>query len=130
MLLKKNIYLCSPKLLTRSSSWPRTPGFHPGNQGFESPTGDQTKEKKNMATHKSAFKRIRSTQKRRDFNRYYSKTMRNAIRDFRKIEKKEEADKEIISLISLIDRNAKRGIIHKNKAANLKSKITKKLNSL
>lgn len=83
-----------------------------------------------MATHKSAFKRIRSTQKRRDFNRYYSKTMRNAIRDFRKIEKKEEADKEIISLISLIDRNAKRGIIHKNKAANLKSKITKKLNSL
>lgn len=56
--------------------------------------------------------------------------MRNAIRTFRKIEKKEEADKEIISLISLIDRNAKRGIIHKNKAANLKSKITKKLNSL
>lgn len=83
-----------------------------------------------MANHKSALKRVRSSQKRRNYNRYYAKTMRNAIRNFRKIENKDEAAKVLNSLISLIDRNAKRGIIHKNKAANLKSKITKKFNTL
>ena len=83
-----------------------------------------------MANHKSALKRVRSTQKRRNYNRYYAKTMRNAIRNFRKIEKKDEAAPLLNSLISLIDRNAKRGVIHKNKAANLKSKITKKFNTL
>ncbi len=76
-----------------------------------------------MANHKSALKRIRQTEKRRLYRRYYAKTMRNAIRDFRKITKKEEAEKQINGLISLIDKNAKRGIIHKNKAANLKSKL-------
>ena len=83
-----------------------------------------------MANHKSALKRVRSTQKRRNYNRYYAKTMRNAIRNFRQIEKKDEAEKLFKGLISLIDRNAKRGVIHKNKAANLKSKITKKFNTL
>ncbi|PLW94811.1 MAG: 30S ribosomal protein S20 [Marinilabiliales bacterium] len=83
-----------------------------------------------MANHKSALKRVRSTQKRRNYNRYYAKTMRNAIRNFRQIEKKDEAAKLLNGLISLIDRNAKRGVIHRNKAANLKSKITKKFNTL
>jgi small subunit ribosomal protein S20 len=83
-----------------------------------------------MANHKSALKRVRSTEKRRNYNRYYAKTMRNAIRVFRQIEKKDEAAKQLTGLISLIDRNAKRGVIHRNKAANLKSKLTKKFNNL
>lgn len=83
-----------------------------------------------MANHKSALKRVRSTEKRRNYNRYYAKTMRNAIRAFRSIEKKDEAAKQLTGLISMIDRNAKRGVIHRNKAANLKSKITKKFNTL
>ncbi|MBN2727797.1 MAG: 30S ribosomal protein S20 [Bacteroidales bacterium] len=83
-----------------------------------------------MANHKSALKRVRSTEKRRNYNRYYAKTMRNAIRVFRQIEKKDKAAKQLTGLISLIDRNAKRGVIHRNKAANLKSKLTKKFNNL
>ena len=83
-----------------------------------------------MANHKSAEKRIRQTEKRRLINHYYGKTMRNAIRDFKKITKKEEAEKELKTLFSLIDKNAKRHIIHKNKAANLKSKLTLFYNKL
>ncbi|PKP03337.1 MAG: 30S ribosomal protein S20 [Bacteroidetes bacterium HGW-Bacteroidetes-6] len=83
-----------------------------------------------MANHKSSLKRIRSNNTRKIYNRYYSKTMRNAIRKFRSLSEKSEADASFKSLISLIDKNAKRGIIHKNKASNLKSKLTKKLNAL
>lgn len=56
--------------------------------------------------------------------------MRNAIRDFRKLTEKTEALEKLSPVLSLIDKNAKRGIIHKNKAANLKSKLTKKVNAL
>ncbi len=83
-----------------------------------------------MANHKSALKRIRSNRVRRMRNRYYAKTMRNAIKSFRHLEDKEEAAKQLPKIVSLIDKNAKRSVIHKNKAANLKSKLTKKLNAL
>lgn len=83
-----------------------------------------------MANHKSALKRIRQTEKRRTHNRYYGKTMRNAIRQFRTMEDKKEAQDKLPSIVSLIDKLAKRSIIHKNKAANLKSKLTKHVNAM
>jgi small subunit ribosomal protein S20 len=83
-----------------------------------------------MANHKSALKRIRSNRVRRMRNRYYAKTMRNAIKSFRNLDNKEEAVKQLPAIVSLIDKNAKRSVIHKNKAANLKSKLTKKLNAM
>ncbi|NLL27402.1 MAG: 30S ribosomal protein S20 [Bacteroidales bacterium] len=83
-----------------------------------------------MANHKSSIKRIRSNNTKRLYNRYYSKTMRNAIKNFRSLTDKTDAAAKLTSIISIIDKNAKRGIIHKNKAANLKSKLTKKYNLL
>jgi small subunit ribosomal protein S20 len=83
-----------------------------------------------MAHHKSALKRIRSTEKRRIRNKYYSKTMRNAIRRFRSLTSKQEAADQLPQLVSLIDKNAKRNVIHKNKAGNLKSKLTRLASSL
>jgi len=83
-----------------------------------------------MANHKSSIKRIRSNDKKRLRNRYYSKTMRNAVRTFRAINVKEEAATKLSALISLIDKLAKRAIIHKNKASNLKSKLMRKVNNL
>ncbi len=77
-----------------------------------------------MANHSSSKKRIRQTLKRNLRNRYYAKTMRNSIRDFRAIENKEEAQGKLSDMYTLIDKSASRGIIHKNKAANLKSKLT------
>lgn len=78
-----------------------------------------------MANHKSALKRVRSDEKKRDRNRYQHKTTRNAIRDIRAEENKEEASKKLPSVISMIDKLAKNNIIHKNKAANLKSSLSK-----
>ena len=83
-----------------------------------------------MANHKSAIKRIRSTETRRVHNRYFARTMRNAIKDFRGITEKKEAEEKFNNLISFIDKNSKRNIIHKNKAANIKAKLAKQLNSL
>lgn len=83
-----------------------------------------------MANHKSSIKRIRNSNTKRLYNRYYSKTMRNAIRNFKSLTDKSEATAKFTSIISIIDKNVKRGIIHKNKAANLKSKLTKKYNLL
>ena len=83
-----------------------------------------------MANHKSSIKRIRSNDKKRLRNRYYSKTMRNAVRNFRAISVKEEAATKLSGLISLIDKLAKRAIIHMNKASNLKSKLMRKVNNL
>ncbi|MGP1514805.1 MAG: 30S ribosomal protein S20 [Bacteroidales bacterium] len=78
-----------------------------------------------MANHKSALKRIRQSEKKRLYNRYYSKTMRHALRDFRAITDKKEAEEKLPKMISVIDKLAQKSIIHKNKAANLKSKCTK-----
>ena len=83
-----------------------------------------------MANHKSALKRIRSSEIKRQRNRFQHKTTRNAIRDFKGLEKKKEAAKQLPLVVSMIDKFAKNNIIHDNKAANLKSKLTKYLNSL
>ena len=83
-----------------------------------------------MANHKSAIKRIKTSEKKRVHNRYFARSMRNAIRKFRVLTDMKEAEKSLPSLVSLIDKNAKRGIIHKRKAANLKSKLTKKIATL
>ena len=56
--------------------------------------------------------------------------MRNALRDIRAIENKEEAQAQLPKMVSLIDKLAKKGMIHKNKAANLKSGLMMKINSL
>ena len=83
-----------------------------------------------MANHKSALKRIRSNETKRERNRFQHKTTRNAIRDFKALEKKKEAEKQFPLVISMIDKLAKNNIIHDNKAANLKSKLTKHLGAL
>ncbi|MBP1646381.1 MAG: ribosomal protein [Bacteroidetes bacterium] len=83
-----------------------------------------------MANHKSALKRIRSSERKRIANRYYAKTMRNALRDFRTLEDKTTAEEKLPKLLSSIDKLAKRSIIHKNKASNLKSKCMKRIASL
>jgi len=83
-----------------------------------------------MANHKSAEKRIRQNSKRRLANRYYSKTTRNLIRDLRATGTKEEASKALPKVVALLDKLAKRGNIHKNKASNLKSKLTRRVSAL
>ncbi|MCD4665144.1 MAG: 30S ribosomal protein S20 [Bacteroidales bacterium] len=83
-----------------------------------------------MANHISAIKRIRQNEKRRLHNRYYARTMRNALRDFRSISDKKEAEENYPKVVSLIDKLTKKNIIHKNKAANLKSKLAKQVNTL
>ena len=82
-----------------------------------------------MANHKSALKRIRSNEAKRLRNRYQHKTTRNAIRKLRGAEKK-EAEAMLPSVISMIDKLAKKNIIHNNKAANLKSNLTKHVAAL
>ncbi|QTN39020.1 30S ribosomal protein S20 [Cryomorphaceae bacterium] len=74
-----------------------------------------------MANHKSALKRIRSTETRRLRNRYYHKTMRNALREFRAMTEKKQMEDRYPAIASMIDRLAKNNVIHKKKAANLKS---------
>ncbi len=83
-----------------------------------------------MAYHKSAKKRIRSNNAKRLRNRYYAKTTRTAIKKMRNNNDKEKAEKDLPRVISLIDRLAKKSVIHKNKAANLKSKMTRHVNNL
>ncbi len=83
-----------------------------------------------MANHKSALKRIRQNEKRRVKNKYYAKTMRNALRNFLSNKDKKESEKELPGITSVIDRVAKMNIIHKNKAANLKSEANKHVLSL
>ncbi|MDX1326284.1 MAG: 30S ribosomal protein S20 [Arenibacter sp.] len=83
-----------------------------------------------MANHKSAIKRIRRNEAVRLRNRYQHRTTRNAVRKLRAEEDKEAAEKLLPSVVSMIDRLAKRNIIHANKAANLKSKLTKQVAAL
>lgn len=83
-----------------------------------------------MANHKATKKDVRQASKRRDSNRYYGKTTRNAIRDLKEIATKKEAGEKFTEVSSQIDKMAKKGIIHKNKAANLKSKLARKVNAL
>jgi len=74
-----------------------------------------------MANHKSTLKRIRSDKSKALINKYQHKTTRNAIRRLRALEDKKEAEALFPSVVSMIDKIAKKNIIHKNKAANLKS---------
>lgn len=83
-----------------------------------------------MANHKSALKRVRQTEKRRLHNRYYHKTARNAVKKLRSITDVAEASEMLPRVISMVDKLVKRGIIHKNKSSNLKSKLTKHINKL
>jgi small subunit ribosomal protein S20 len=83
-----------------------------------------------MANHSATRKDARQAAKRTERNKYYGKTTRNAIRDLREIKVKGDASKKLLEVSSMIDKLAKRGIIHKNKAANLKSKLTKKVNAI
>ena len=83
-----------------------------------------------MANHKSALKRIRSNEKRRVLNKYQHKTTRNAIKAIRLATVKAEAAAKLQIVMSMIDKFAKKNIIHANKASNLKSKLTKLVASL
>lgn len=83
-----------------------------------------------MANHSATKKSVRKSTKRNERNRYQGKTSRNAIRDFKAIDNKAAATEKLPDIASRIDKLAKRGIIHKNKAANLKSKLTRGIQSL
>lgn len=81
-----------------------------------------------MANHSATKKDVRQSTKRNERNRYYGKTTRNAIRDLKAADKT-VATGELPKVASMIDKLAKRGTIHKNKAANLKSKLAKRVNA-
>lgn len=83
-----------------------------------------------MANHSATKKDMRQSAKRRERNKYYGKTTRNAIRDLKELKSGKDAAKQLPEVASMIDKLAKKGIIHKNKAANLKSKLTRKVNTL
>lgn len=83
-----------------------------------------------MANHKSALKRIRSNEAKRLTNKYQHKTTRNAIKKFRELTDKKEAEKMFPTVISMLDRLAKKNVIHANKAANLKSGLAKHVATL
>ncbi len=83
-----------------------------------------------MANHKSALKRIRSNEAKRLRNKYQHKTTRNAIKRLREATDKKEAEGMFSTVVSMLDKLAKNNIIHKNKAANLKSKLAKHIATL
>lgn len=83
-----------------------------------------------MANHPSAIKRIKQSEKRRLHNKYYAKTVRNAIKKLRETTDKKSADELYPKVVSRIDKLAGKNHIHKNKAANLKSKLAKHISGL
>lgn len=83
-----------------------------------------------MANHKSSLKRIRQTATRKAHNHYYAKTARNAVRDLRATTDKAQATQMLPKVSSMLDKLAKRNIIHRNKAANLKSSLAIYTNKL
>jgi small subunit ribosomal protein S20 len=83
-----------------------------------------------MAHHRSALKRIRQNTKRRLQNRYYKKSTRTAIKNLRGLKSRSEAGEFLPKVISMIDKLAKRGSIHQNKASNLKSGLARFVNGL
>lgn len=83
-----------------------------------------------MANHKSALKRIRNSESKRLRNKFQHKTTRNAIKELRGTKKKKDAEKQLPLVTSMIDKLAKNKIIHKNKAANLKSNLTRYVSAL
>ena len=102
-------------------------------RGVRFPYGLQLKLKniiEEMANHKSSLKRIRQTEKRNLLNRYLGKNMRSAVRGLRAMNDKNEALAKFPQVQKMLDRMAKRGLIHKNKAANLKSGLCAKIAKL
>jgi small subunit ribosomal protein S20 len=83
-----------------------------------------------MANHKSAEKRIRANAAKQDRNKYQAKTMRNALKNLRSTKDKKAASDLLPGVASMLDKLAKKNVIHKSKAANLKSKLTKMVNGL
>jgi len=83
-----------------------------------------------MANHKSSIKRIRQSEKRRVHNKYHGRTTRNALKEIRDTNDKEKATEMLPKVTAMLDKLAKKNIIHSRKAANLKSKITKRVNQL
>ncbi len=83
-----------------------------------------------MPTHKSAAKRVRQNEKRKVHNKYYAKTTRNAIKNLKETKDKKEAEQNLPQVFAMIDKLAKKNIIHRNKAANVKSKLTHHVNKL
>jgi small subunit ribosomal protein S20 len=83
-----------------------------------------------MAYHKSSEKRIRQTKVKNESNKYHAKTMRNALKDIRSTTTKKEAEELLPKMNSMLDRLAKKNIIHANKASNLKSSVVKHVSGL
>ena len=83
-----------------------------------------------MANHKSALKRIRNSETKRLRNRYQHKTTRNAMKKFKELSTKKEAEKMFPLVVSMIDKLSKKNIIHNNKASNLKSNMAKHVAAL
>lgn len=83
-----------------------------------------------MANHKSSLKRIRQDKKKNLHNRYYAKTMRNAVRKLRATTDKAVATELLPKVQKMLDKLAKTNIIHKNKAANIKSSVARHVNGL
>jgi small subunit ribosomal protein S20 len=83
-----------------------------------------------MANHKSAEKRIRQTEARKLENRYHARTMRNSVKKLRNTTTKSEAGEMLPKVASMLDKLAKKNVIHPNKAANLKSSLTKHVQGL
>jgi small subunit ribosomal protein S20 len=83
-----------------------------------------------MANHKSTKKDVRQAAKRRALNRYQGKTTRNAIRDLKAITDSGQAGEKLSAVVSKIDKLAKKGVIHKNKAGNIKSALAKRINAM
>ena len=83
-----------------------------------------------MANHASADKRFRQSEKRRVHNKYYARTTRNAIKALRNTTDKAAAEASMPKVFAMIDKLAKTNVIHKNKAANLKSGIAVYVNKL
>jgi small subunit ribosomal protein S20 len=83
-----------------------------------------------MANHAATKKDVRQSAKRNERNRYYGKTTRNAIRDIKAIQDASAASDKLPEVSSMIDKLARRGTIHKNKASNLKRKLTLRINAM
>ncbi|MDH8700923.1 small subunit ribosomal protein S20 [Dysgonomonadaceae bacterium PH5-43] len=83
-----------------------------------------------MANHKSSIKRIRQAEKKRLHNKYYARTARNAVRTLRRTTDKTAASELYQKVSSMLDKLAKKNVIHKNKASNLKSKLSIHVNKL
>jgi len=83
-----------------------------------------------MANHKSSIKRIRSNKTKQVRNKYQAKTTRNVIKDIRMSKDKKEAEKSLPGIHAMLDKLAKTNVIHKSKASNLKSKLTRHVNGM